>query len=140
MGVANRDFDASEKNYVISAVGGAQAVSVSLYVGIVPSAGNVLALQVGGRGLSGTPWYQLNAYRFTSAGVTVVPIGSALTLPAELGISTAPIGATYVGGSYVVQAGDLLGLVSGGANTAVTAITVDVVIQATQDIKKSCGV
>lgn len=140
MGIANRDKDNSEKNYVISAVGGAQAVSVSLLVGIVPSPGNVMALQVGGRGLSGTPWFQLNAYRFTSGGLTVIPLGSALTLPADLGISSAPVGATYVGGSYVVQAGDELGLVSGGANTAVTSLAVAVVIQATQDIKQTCGV
>lgn len=140
MGIANRDKDASEKNYVVSAQLGAVATGVSTIVGIVPSAGQLLGFQVTGKGLSAVPVYQLAVARWTTAGITGVAFGSALTLSAAFGLSGGVIGASFNSASYALQAGDLLMLNSSGANTAVADSAIAVVIQATQDIKQNCGI
>ena len=139
MGVANRDLDASEQNYVVDNTFGAVATGSTLYHGLVPSAGQILEWRFSGRGLSSTPSYQLAVARWNSTGVTVIPVGSAVTLAAAFGVSGGVIGATFAsnGSLSAVQAGDLLYVLSTGANTAVTDLAVSVVIKATQDIKKS---
>lgn len=139
MGLSNRDKDASEQNYLVQNTMGALATGVSAWVGTVPHSGQILELKLSGKGLSATPTYQLAIARWTSAGITNIALGSALTLAAAFGTSGGLIGATFAsnGSLSAVQAGDLLVVNTGGANTAVTDLVVAVVIKATQDIKKS---
>ncbi len=139
MGIANRDKDNSEKNYVIQNTFGAVATGASTWVGVVPTAGQILGIQLSGRGLSAVPVYQLAVARWTSAGITGFVIGSAVTLAGAFGLSGSLVGTSFVSSSYAAQSGDLLVLNSSGANTAVTDLAVAVVIQATQDIKQTCG-
>lgn len=140
MAIVNRDLDASQKNYVVQNAQGALATGVSSWVGTVPSAGNILGWQFSGKGLSGTPVYQLAVARWTSAGITNFALGSAITLAGAFGLSGGLVGATFNSGSYAAQAGDLLVVNTSGANTAVTDLVVAVVIKATQDIKTAYGI
>lgn len=142
MAIVNRDLDASEQTYVLHRTNGAVATGVSTWVQTVPSVGQILAWQLSGRGLSGTPTYQLAIARWTAAGITNIAMGSALTLAGAFGLSGGMIGATFAanGSLSAVQAGDLLVVNSGGANTAVTDLVVNVVVKATQDIVTTYGV
>lgn len=139
MGIANRDKDASEMNYVVQNTQGALATGVSAWVGAVPSPGQILEWKFSGKGLSGTPTYQLAIARWTSAGITNIALGSAVTLAGAFGLSGGLLGATFASNSSLaaVEAGDLLVVNTGGSNTAVTDLVVAVVIKATQDIKKN---
>lgn len=139
MGIANRDKDASEQNYVVEKTFGAVPVSTAGWIGGVPSPGQILEWKFTGKGLSGAPAYQLSISRWTSGGVTSIALGSAVTLPIAFGTSGGMLGATFASNSSLaaVQAGDVLVVNSTGANTAVTDLIVSVVIKATQDIKKT---
>lgn len=139
MGLANRDKDSSEQLYVIDANHGAVATGVTQPVGLVRSPGQLLQMVLTGKGLSGAPTYNLVVSRWTSAGATTIAVGSAITLSAAFGLSGGVIGATYAASSSLaaLQAGDMLQVISGGANTAVTNLLVSCVIKASQDIKKS---
>ena len=142
MAIVNRDLDASEQKYTLSNTLGALAAGLSAWVGLVPSPGQVLELKITAKGLSATPVYQLAISRWTSGGVTGIALGTAVTIAGAFGLSGGALGATYAFSSSVasVQAGDLLVLNTSGANTAATDVAVGVVIQATQDIKKSFDV
>lgn len=140
MGIANRDKDNSEKNYLIQNTLGAIATGVSVLVGSVPSAGQILALNLGAVGASAQPVYQLALRRWTTAGVTTYTIGSAITMIATFGTSGGIQGVSFNSSSFAVQAGDHLVLNSSGSNTAVTDLSVGIVIQATQDIKQQYGI
>lgn len=139
MGIANRDKDASEQNYLIQNTYGLVGTGISLIVGLVPSAGQIQALKFTGKGLSAAPVYNLAIVRWTSAGVTYLVPGSAITLAGAFGLSGGALGATYAANSSLaaVQSGDMLVLNTSGADTAALQLSVAVVIKATQDIKKS---
>lgn len=139
MGIANRDKDASEQNYVVANTLGAIGTGVSAWVGAVPTPGQILEWKFSGKGLSATPVYQLAIARWTSAGITNIALGSAVTLAGAFGLSGGLLGATFASNSSLaaVQAGDVLVVNTSGANTAVTDLVVGVVIKATQDIKRS---
>jgi len=140
MAIVNRDLDASQQNYVVDVVAnGVLGTGASVVACIVPSPGQLLEFKVTGAGLSGTPTYNVEIQRWTSAGLTVINPGSAITLPIAFGVSGPALGATYAANSSLaaLQAGDLLSIKTGGANTAVLNLAAAFVIKATQDIKKS---
>lgn len=140
MGIANRDKDASEQNYVMTyAQQAVVATGATVMCGLVPSPGQLLEFKVSGLGLSGTPTYNVEIHRWTSGGATQIAPGSAITLSVAFGVSGGAIGSTYAANSSLaaLQAGDLLVVKSGGANTASTGLVASFVIKATQDIKKS---
>lgn len=137
MAIVNRDLDASEQIYVLGGAIGAVATGVSTPVALVPNIGNITEWRLTGKGLSAAPVYQLAIARWTSAGITGIALGSAVTLAGAFGLSGGVIGATFVGNSYAVQIGDMLVVNSSGANTAVTDLMVSVVVKATADIKKT---
>lgn len=139
MGVANRDLDSSEQNYTVEFKEGAVATGATVLCGPVKSPGQLRQLVLSGLGLSGAPTYNVEIWRWTSAGLTVINPGSAITLAAAFGVSGGLIGATYAANSSLaaLQVGDVLALKSGGANTAVTQLVGAFVVKATQDIKQS---
>jgi hypothetical protein len=140
MAIVNRDKDASEQLYVLSySAPGVVAVSATLQAALVPSAGQLLEFKVAGQGLSGAPFYNVQIQRWTSAGLTVIDPGGSVTMAAAFGVSGSAYGATYAAASSLaaLQAGDILAIKSGGANTASTGLVAAFVIKATQDIKKS---
>jgi hypothetical protein len=141
MAIVNRDLDSSQQLYIVQRGCGAVATGVSTWVGAVPSPGQILGVQLTGKGLSAVPVYQLAIARWTSAGITRIALGSAMTLAVAFGTSGGMIGQSFAanGSLSAVQAGDVLTVNSSGADTAVTDLIVSVVIKATQDIKQSHG-
>lgn len=140
MAIVNRDLDSSEQLYTVQHTANADVlVSVTLAAGIVKAPGQLLQVVVGGLGVSGTPHYTPQIHRWTSAGVTVIAPGGAVTLAAAFGLSGGLVGATFASSSSLaaLQAGDVLVLATGGANSAVKQLFAEFVIKATQDIKKS---
>lgn len=140
MAIVNRDLDPSEQNYVVSAVLDDQATGVSAWVGLVKSPGQIREWVYAAKGVSGTPVYTLAIARWTSGGITNIALGTSAAVAAAYGTSGGVvIGGTLASSSTLgaVQAGDLLVVNTGGSNAAVTDLLVDVVVKATQDIKKS---
>ena len=139
MGIANRDKDASEQNYIIKVSQNALvATGVTLYADLVPTPGQILEFKVTANGISGAPTYQPEIHRMVvGSGLTVIALGSAV---AALAFGTSgSAGATYASNSSLaaVQAGDLLVVKSAGSNAAALQVIASFVIKATQDIKKS---
>lgn len=140
MAIVNRDKDSSEQIYTVQLKHNAVvAVGATLYAGSVPSPGQLLETKLAGWGLSSVPSYSVQIHRWTSAGSTVIGVGSGLTLAVAFGVSGGMVGETYAanGSLTALQAGDVLVLKSAGANTAASALVADFVIKATQDIKKT---
>lgn len=140
MAIVNRDLDSSQQVYEVGFKHNAVvAVSATLYAGAVASPGQLLETKLAGWGLSGVPSYTVQIHRWTSAGSTVIAVGSGLTLAVAFGVSGGMAGETYAanGSLTALQAGDILVLKSAGANTASSALVASFVIKATQDIKKT---
>ena len=143
MAIVNRSLDASEQNFIVGDQLGAVATNVSTSVGIVKTPGQIREWIYLADGLSSTPSYQLVIQRWTSGGDTLIPLGSAVTINAAYGVS----GSVVIGGTLAqdstlgaVQKGDRLLVNSAVANAASANLMVDVVIRATQDIKKTYDV
>jgi 3D (Asp-Asp-Asp) domain-containing protein len=142
MAICNRDLDQSQQLYVEKFMLGTVGVGATVAVAYIASPSVLQKIAITGLGISGTPVYTPNVMRWTSAGVTVFPVGSAVTLTGTYGLSGAGVSATFNSGSSLsqLQANDLLILVSSGANTNALQLIGDVVLQATQDIKTTFGV
>lgn len=139
MAIVNRDLDPSQQTYTVGGNNlGVVATGATIWVGVVPVAGQLSEVKLFARGLSGLPTYQLAIQRATAGGITGIPLGSAIALTAAFGVTNA-VGATFAPNSSLaaVVPGDMIIVNSGVANTAVTDLVVDVVIRATQDIKKT---
>lgn len=143
MAIVNRDLDASEQLQVLQYADAAViGTGAAIYAALVPSPGQLREFKVAGKGLSGAPTYNVEIHRWLSAGLTIIAPGSAITMAAAFGVSGAAIGSTYASNSSLaaLQAGDVLVIKSGGANTASTGLVAAFVMQATQDIKKSFSI
>lgn len=153
MAVVNRTLDASEQRKVFAVVNAATATGVTLNLGLVPYPSTLVEAQVAAWGLSGAPSYQLSVNRFISGtGFTTIVLATGTSnLPAEFGTSgPGAFGASLFGASGMVLAAsgstllnllanDLLMVTSGGSNSAVKGLAIDVVIQPIQDIKVHFG-
>lgn len=141
MGVANRDLDSSEKNYVIDfAKNSASTNGLTLAVGLVKSPGQLRQVVVGCLGISGVPAVNVLINRWTSAGVTVISPGASIVISGEFGVSGSVFGETYAANSSLatLQVNDLLTLRHvGGTGAADNQLFAQFVIAATQDIKQS---
>ena len=142
MAICNRDLDQSEKVQAIEYTQLAVATGATVVVGLVASPARLHKIAVAAYGVSTTPTYNLEVHRWTSAGLTVIAPGSAVTLAANFGVSGGAVSATFNSGSSLaqLQAGDLLVVKSGGANSAAAILTLAIVLEATQDIKKTFDV
>lgn len=142
MAICNRDLDVSQQKVALSDRFGALATGLTLPVMSIASPANLIAAKLGAFGISGTPTALLSIQRFiVGSGVTSFLGGiTTLTLQAEgtSGMQSAVIAAA---GSTALQlqAGDIVMLTTGGANSAVTGLEVSLVVQYTQDIKSYYG-
>lgn len=144
MAIVNRDKDTTEQRYLFG-FNSQVVVGVSgvVNLGIAPCAAQVLAVATAGIGLSGSPILGLQVQRFVvGAGNTVIPLnGSSLltvTAYSTSGMQTHTLtaaGTTLVG----LQKGDILQVVTSGANTAAVYVH-EAVIQILQDVKSDYGV
>lgn len=137
MAIVNRTLDASQQQGEVLASFQAVVTGATLHVAMVPYPSTLKQIKVSGFGLSGAPVYDLRVLRFiVGTGVTTIAGGAtSLTITA---VGTSGIQAMVLaaaGSSFLnLQANDVLTLTSSGSNTAVTGLSVAVVLQATQDI------
>lgn len=143
MAIINRDLDVSEQIKVLEYQAGAVATGVTLLGVGIPFPASLKAINVVAVGLSGTPTLAFGIGRFIAgSGFTFITGGvtATVTVPA-MGTSGAVTVTGLSAGSSLLalQRGDQLMAVSGGANSAVTQLSIGVVVQALQDFKTSFG-
>ncbi len=133
MGIINRDLARSEKNNDETFVFGALVTGASALLKVVPFNALLTSVNVAAFGLSNSPIWSLEAFRFTSAGLTTLTVGGTITLTA-IGTSGC-IGFSLAAPGFSLLAGDVLVIRTGGANTATANSAVSVVMQPLADIK-----
>ena len=138
MAVLNRDLAPSQQTTVIYRSYGAIATGVTSPVALIEAPCQVVSGALKAFGLSGATVYSLNIYRINSAGATTIGLGATLT--ALSGVTFAQGISFTLGATVLLQAGDLLTLNSGVANTAVTDLHLTVITKALQDVKTFFGV
>lgn len=147
MGVTNRAKDASEQKDVytwFSNQHGATTVNTgaTAYIALMPYPGVVQSLRAAAVGLSGVPSLTFAVMRGGSGG-TLIAAGISALMLVEIG-ATGVIGYSGLAatGSTLlnVQAGDLLHIATGVANTACRQLIVEVVVKKIQDIVSYNGV
>ncbi len=137
MGIANRDKDASEKQYSVSKHYEGFVTSETKVAHLVGHPSKLKSAWIAAKGLSGVPGYQLQARRWTSAGVTVIPLAAVDTVAIAFGTSGS---AVEVASSLIaLQTEDLIEVVSSVANTAADDVCIAMVFEALQDIKEEFG-
>lgn len=133
MSINNRSLSASQQCVEIHKTLGATATGVTTLIAMVPYQAQAVAGAIKVFGLSGAPQYSLSVIRTVAAGLTSFGLGATVT---------PPDGATYASGfsltagaSILLQAGDLLAINSGVANTAITGGQLTLVLKPLQDVK-----
>ena len=143
MGITNRSKDVSEQRDSIQTTLGLVATGATILVAQIPYNSTLDAVKVSAQGLSGSPTYDLRVWRFiVGTGVTTIAGGATTLTPLVMGTSGLQSMSLAASGSSFLNlmANDVITLTSGGANTAVTGLSVSVVIKAVQDIKSTFGV
>jgi len=140
MGIANRDKDASEKQYSVQNqwnIAADLVTGATVMAHIVSHPAKMKSAQFAALGVSGSPTYQVNALRWTSGGATVIPLGPAATVSADFGVS----GSVVEQSSSLIslETGDVLHVITGGANSAALDLSCAIVLEALQDIKEEFG-
>jgi len=142
MAIVNRDLDSSEQKVSVAQTFGPLATGVTVPIHVVASPCNVVAAKIAAFGISGTPTAALSIQRFiVGSGVTSYLGGFTTLTMIAAGTSGAQSVVTAASGSTALQllAGDVIMMTTGGANSAVTGVAVDLVVQYTQDIKSYFG-
>lgn len=141
MAVVNRDLDPSSQVRVEHFHFSAVATGVTSLVAVVPNACQVVSAGVRAYGLSGAPVYSLNILRATTAGPTLLGLGATVAPAAAAGLSGAVAGVSItLGATQALQAGDVLVLNSGVANTAAAQLLLTVAFKPLQDVQTYFGV
>lgn len=143
MAIVNRDKDVTEQRIPFHSTPGLVGISTLVHAAIAPCSGQLLAVQTGAFGLSGSPIVGLQVQRFiVGAGLTTIPLnGSSLLTIVAVSTSGPQSHVVPAAGSTLAQVlrGDVVQLVTSVANTAAT-YSVDAVIQVLQDVKSDYGV
>lgn len=149
MGLINRDKDASEQHFSVQETLNAVPTGITLGIWSAPWPCTVQNVLVTTLGLSGAPTLIFTTGRFiTGTGATTLTgvagtythtaFGTSGTVggltqasaPYAIGISMQAVGSSLLS----LQAGDAIILQTGGANSSVASMTVQIVVKATQDI------
>lgn len=144
MAIVNRTLDPSEQKKVFSVSAGAVATGVTGILAVVPYPSILNAGEIAIFGISGAPNYSIVNNRFVvGAGATAITIAVGTSnIPLAYGTSGAwPMVLPAAGSTLLqLQANDVLMYLSGVAATAVTGLSVSVVLQPIQDQKLQFGV
>lgn len=137
MAVVNRDLDVTEQYRVEALKVGNSTTGLSYPVVTVPHPLTIRNAKQYALGLSGTPTGQLSITRFiVGAGATTFVCGGALTAVAHGTSGLQNFSLPAVGSSLLdLQATDTLLYVTAGTNAGLASLAVNIVVQATQDIK-----
>lgn len=133
MPIINQNLDASEKKVSQDVVIGAFATGATQLLQIVPYTCLLQGMNLAAFGISGTPTYSLSVMRSTSGGLTAIPLG--VSLAAQAFGTSGPVGASISGPGVTLLAGDVLHMVSGGADSAIASGVASVCVSALADIK-----
>ncbi len=140
MAIVNRTLDSSEQRKDIVMSYGAIATGVTSVIAIVPWPCVLEKAQFAAFGVSGSPTATIVVQRFiTGTGFTAISLSGANALPAFGTSGVIAVGASLLAtGSTLLQlqANDVLSLLSGGANSAVTNLGIGVVLRPIQDIRQ----
>lgn len=142
-GLQNKDKDASEaRQYLTWSSAIAVGTGLTIPLGVIGCSQTLLAVTSAVSGLSGTPIWGLQIQRFVpGVGVTVIALNgsSLLTLVAT---STSGVQAHVIppANSSLLMQGDVLHVVTSGANTAVIPATITAVLGVLQAVKTDYGV
>lgn len=143
MAIVNRTMDSSEQRKVLENLAGPTGTGATVIIGQVPWPCIVDAAQFAAFGLSGAPTAQLVVNRFiVGQGFTAFNLGSANVLPAFGTSGVLAVGASLpAAGSTLntLQTNDVILVQTGGANSAVTGLSVGIVLRPIQDVKKAFG-
>ncbi len=135
MAITNRDLDVSQQKIIKQfASSSTIATSATMLVAMVPAQGVLKNIQLSAFGLSGAPHLEINILKFAGGQTAVSGVGNTLVVTAfgtsgAIGFSLAAAGSSLL----QVNAGDLIVLKTGNANTAMGTCVVDVVIGAVAD-------
>lgn len=155
MPIINREMDNTERRIPFYETYGSSGFPIgtgyTYIVAPIPMNGLLSSVYCAVTGISGTPSYSFNIYRFTAgataAGFTSIPVTGVTLTPAAYGTS----GMAYIGPSFgvgsatfaplgiTVLAGDLFVTLSGGANSAALNLSLGGVVQCTDDYVKYLG-
>lgn len=142
-GLQNKDKDASEaRQYMSVSSAAAIGVSIVLPLGVVGCSQTLLAVASSVAGLSGAPIWGLQVQRFiVGTGNTVIPLNS-LSLLTLTATSTSGVQAHAIpaANSSLFLQGDVLQVISSGANSAVIPSTITAVLGVLQAVKTDYGV
>lgn len=141
MGVINRECDVSERRHELSVKIAGTVTGSSVALIAVPYNCKVVGAYQAARGLSGSPTHFLIADRFiVGSGATQIGGWAATLAVTAFGTSGAQ-GFSCPGSSFItLNAGDLLSLYPTGTNAAVAEVTVTLVLECIDDIKKTFSV
>ena len=141
MGVINRSLDTSERRRQINTVINNTSTGVGYPVFEAPHPCTIKTARCAAVGLSGAPTSALYLHRFiVGTGMATYAIGGALTHVAigTSGPQTYSLPAT--GNSLLnLQTGDVVVTLTAGSNAALAAKAVQLVVEATQEIKSWWG-
>jgi len=144
MAIVNRDLGTSQQRQELDFVtNSATATGVTLLGPIISSPCNLEAVAVAALGLSGAPEYSFSVLRYSAAGLTAIALGvSNIVIAAAAGASGSAQGWSGIAVGTTLcqlQRGDMLSIVSAGANTAAAKLAVKFVVRKTEDIVSALG-
>ena len=143
MGIVNRTKDVSEQYEVLESTFAALATGASAIVAHVPWPCFLKAGKMAAFGLSGSPTAQLVINRFiVGTGLTAISVGSANALPAygTSGVMVSGASLPAAGSTLLnLQANDVVMVQIAGSSANVLGLSVELVVQPVQDIKKYFG-
>lgn len=142
-GLQNKDKDASEQRQYLT-FSSAAAIGVSLVVplGVIGCSQTLVAVTSSVAGLSGAPIWGLQVQRFIAGvGNTVIALnGSSLLTLAATSTSGVQAHVIPAANSSLFLQGDVLQVVTSGANSAVIPATITAVLSVLQAVKTDYGV
>jgi len=144
MAIVNRDLDSSEQKEIVNVAYRAVNTGQTMPAFVVPFPCELQAVRAACGGVSGSPIVSFFKGAFvTGAGLTMTAMGVsgiALTATGTSGIQGISI--LPASGSTAIQlaAGDVIYINSTGANSAVDALSVHMVLKKLQDIVQTDGI
>lgn len=137
MGNINRTDDVSQQKDLVQQNLLAVPTGATMLLHKAPRAQTITDAKMSAVGISGSPTATLYLQRFVvGAGLTSIAISGALAVQ-NVGTSGSQTFSLPAAGSSLLQlaSGDILTVITGGANSAVVEALVDVVVQNIQDYK-----
>lgn len=139
MALVNRDKDTSEKRIYVN-WSGPTSTGISYPLFIVPNNCKIVSAMGTNLGLSGAPVHTLFLNRFiVGTGFTSIALGTSVLAPAHGTSGSATFAVTAAGVTNPLQAGDVISLLTGVANTGTVQTTISFAVEVLQDIATAYG-